>query len=196
MILKKKLILGSSSRYRAELLGRLQLPFETAKPDLDESPLPHEAPAETALRLAVEKAKAIAGSKPGSLVVGADQVADFGGRHIGKPGTLEAAREQLRSMSGHELVFHSGLALLNADTGRVQSRIVATRVKYRVLTESAIENYLRRESALDCAGSAKSEGLGISLMAAMESDDPTALIGLPLIALCQMLRNEGIDVLE
>ena len=194
--MKKKLILGSSSRYRAELLNRLQLPFETAKPDLDESPLLNEAPAETAIRLAVAKAKAIAAGNPGSLVIGADQVADFGGRHIGKPGTLEAAREQLRAMSGHKLVFHSGLALINADTGHVQSRIVATRVEYRVLTETAIENYLQRESALDCAGSAKSEGLGISLMAAMESADPTALIGLPLIALSQMLRNEGVDALD
>ncbi|MEP7154324.1 MAG: Maf family nucleotide pyrophosphatase [Betaproteobacteria bacterium] len=194
--MKKKLVLASSSRYRAELLSRLQIVFETVKPDLDEVALPAETPASTALRLSIAKARYVAAARPGALVIGSDQVADFSGLHVGKPGTIEAARQQLRSMRGRELVFHSGLALVNADTGETQSRVVATLVRYRELTDIEIEHYLQRESALDCAGSAKSEGLGIALIASMQSDDPTALIGLPLIALGEMLRNEGLHILD
>lgn len=132
---------------------------------------------------------------PNCLIIGSDQVADLMGVHIGKPGTTAAAREQLRAMRGHELVFHSGLAVINSDTGAVQSRIVPTTVRFRDFADAEMEHYLEREDALDCAGSAKSEGLGIALIASMQSDDPTALIGLPLIALTEMLRNEGFGVL-
>jgi len=187
--------LASGSRYRADLLGRLQLPFLIIKPDLDESALTNEAPAQTAMRLSIAKAEAIAQHHPGSLVIGSDQVADLSGASIGKPGTAAAARAQLHAMRGRTLVFHSGLALVNADTGAVQSRVVASSVTFRNLTDDEIEHYLQRENALDCAGSAKSEGLGIALIAAIKSDDPTALIGLPLIALADMLRTEGLGIL-
>ena len=162
---------------------------------MDEAALPGEAPSAAAIRLSINKAYAVARGRTGTLVIGSDQVADLAGIHIGKPGSTKAAREQLHAMSGQELVFHSGLALVNSDSGNTQSCIVATRVRYRKLTDTEIENYLAREPALDCAGSAKSEGLGIALIATMQSDDPTALIGLPLIALAGMLRNEGIDIL-
>ena len=193
--MKKKIILASTSRYRAELLGRLQLTFDTVRPDADETPLAGETPAATALRLAVLKAHSVASRFPETLIIGSDQVADLGGSQIGKPGTRERASAQLRSMRGQTLVFHTALALLDATSGRVQSRIVPTIVKFRIYSDAEIETYLDRESALDCAGSAKSEGLGAALIASMASDDPTALIGLPLLALVDMLAAEGVKVL-
>ncbi len=193
--MKKKLVLASTSGYRAELLRRLQIPFELARPDIDESPLANEKPAETAIRLSIAKASYIAKTTPNCLIIGSDQVADLNGTHIGKPGTATAARDQLRAMRGRELIFQSGLALINSDTGALQSCIVPTIVCFRDFTDAEIECYLEREDALDCSGSAKSEGLGIALMTSMQSDDPTALVGLPLIALAGMLRNEGLSVL-
>ncbi len=195
MILKKKIVLGSTSIYRAQLLDRLGLDYVTARPDTDESPLAGESPAATALRLAIAKAQSLENKFPDALVIGADQVADQNGIAIGKPGSKKRALEQLQNMSGQTLVFHSALALLNTGTGRMQSRVVDTTVRFRTLTSQEIENYLDRENALDCAGGAKAEALGIALIASMQSDDPTALIGLPLIALIDMLRAEGASVL-
>lgn len=196
MILKKKIILGSTSSYRAQLLTRLGLEFEIARPDADESPLEGECPPATALRLAIAKALSLRKNFQGALIIGADQVAELDGVAIGKPGTKKYALDQLRQMRGQTLVFHSGLALLNTTSGAIQHRIVATTVRFRTYTDDEIENYLDRENALDCAGSAKSEGLGIALIASMQSDDPTALIGLPLIALIDMLSAEGVSVLS
>jgi septum formation protein len=195
LILKKKIILASTSPYRAELLRRLQLPFNAAHPDVDEVPLQGEKPVETALRLSLAKAASISDAFPGSLIIGSDQVADLNGNPVGKPGTRERAHEQLLAMRGQTLVFHSGIALLNSDTGKTQSTVVATTVRFREYADNEIESYLDRENALDCAGSAKSEGLGIALVASMQSDDPTALVGMPLIALVNMLRHEGVEVL-
>lgn len=191
--MKKKIILASTSTYRAGLLARLGLPFEIARPNVDEAALPSEAPAETALRLANEKASSI--RQAGTLVIGSDQVAVLEGAPIGKPGTRERARAQLASMRGKPVVFHTAVALFNVDTGDCRASVVPTTVQMREYTDAEIENYLDREHALDCAGSAKSEGLGVALIASMRSDDPTALIGLPLIALCDLLRAEGIEVL-
>ena len=193
--MKKKIILASTSRYRAELLQRLRFPFEVTQPKADESPLPNEKPAQTAARLSLAKAESVMKAFPGSLIIGSDQVAELNGLPIGKPGTLAGARQQLRTMRGKTLVFHSGIALINADTGSVQSSVVPTTVRFREYSDTEIEHYLEREDALDCAGSAKSEGLGIALIAAMQSDDPTALVGLPLIALATMLKNEDYGVL-
>lgn len=187
------LVLASSSRYRKELLQRLGLPFESWSPEIDESPLPAEPPRETAIRLA--RAKADAGSRrfPTAWVIGSDQVADLDGHAIGKPGTLGNARAQLRQVSGHAVLFHTALCFSNARAERRHERLVTTEVAFRRLTESEIERYLEREHALDCAGSAKSEGLGISLLSRLGGDDPTALVGLPLIALSAMLRAEGFE---
>jgi septum formation protein len=197
LILKKKIVLGSTSRYRAELLSRLGIEFAIARPETDETPLAGESPAATALRLAIAKAQSLRHQFHDALIIGADQVADLGGTGtaIGKPGTRTSALAQLEQMRGRTLVFHSGLALLNSETGQLQSRIVATTVRFREFTRPEIENYLDREHALDCAGSAKSEGLGIALIASMQSDDPTALVGLPLIALTDMLLAEGFAIL-
>ena len=195
MILKKKIILGSTSPYRAQLLTRLGINFEVASPDTIELPLNAEIPAATALRLAIAKARSLQHKFPNSLLIGADQVADLNGIAIGKPGTRQLAIKQLQKMRGQTLLFHSGLALLDTASGRIQSRVVATKVIFREYAQHEIENYLDRENALDCAGSAKSEGLGIALIASMQSDDPTALVGLPLIALIDMLQIEGVSVL-
>ena len=194
--MKKKIILASTSTYRAALLQRLGLAFECVRPETDETALRGENPAATALRLSIAKAQNVAARFPDVLVIGADQVADHAGTAIGKPGTRDAARAQLRMMRGQTLIFHSGLALVNAADARVQSTVVDTTVRYRTYSDTEIENYLDRENAFDCAGSAKSEGLGIALVAAMQSDDPSALIGLPLIALIDMLHNDKIDVLQ
>ena len=196
MILKKKIVLASTSRYRAELLERLRLPFVVTQPHTDESPLPDEKPAQTAARLSLAKAASVVKAFPESLIVGSDQVADLNGMPIGKPVTRERARHQLRIMRGQTLVFHSGIALINAKTGNMQSLVIPTTVHFREYSDAEIEHYLEREHALDCAGSAKSEGLGIALIAAIQSDDPTALVGLPLIALVAMLKNEECGVLE
>ena len=195
MILKKKIVLGSTSIYRAQLLARLGIDFVSANPEASELPLEGELPATTALRLAIAKARSLQQKFPNSLLIGADQVADLNGIAIGKPGTRELAIKQLLQMRGQTLLFHSGLALLDTASGRIQSRIVATTVRFREYSPQEMENYLNRENALDCAGSAKSEGLGIALIASMQSDDPTALIGLPLIALINMLQVEGVSVL-
>ncbi len=196
LILNKKiLVLASTSRYRAELLARLQFPFQTFKPTIDESPLPGEQPRATALRLAISKAKSARATFPQALIIGADQVADLDGRHIGKPGARAAAILQLQAMRNRQLIFHSGICLFNTETGQIQSQVVSTTVHFRNYSDSEMAVYLDREDALDCAGSAKSEGLGVALMSCMTSDDPTALIGLPLIALNNMLLNEGVQVL-
>lgn len=187
-----KLVLASTSAYRRELLQRFGLPFEVARPDIDESPLPGETPQATAERLAVEKARAVAGQFEDALIIGSDQVAHMGDTRFGKPGTVERAIAQLQSMSGRTVVFHTALAVLNTRSGRVQLDAVPTEVRFRSLTDDEIVRYVNRELPLDCAGSAKSEGLGITLLDALAGDDPNALVGLPLIALARMLRNEGI----
>ncbi len=186
------IILASASRYRRELLGRLGLPFESWSPDIDESALPGETPARTAARLALGKAQAAAARWPGRCVIGSDQVAEAAGRPINKPGTLEGAREQLRQLSGKRVLFHTGLCVLHE--AHRHERLVTTEVVFRALSDAEIERYLAREPAFDCAGSAKSEGLGIALLERLTGDDPTALVGLPLIALAHILRAEGFDV--
>lgn len=188
------LILASTSPYRRELLGRLQLPFEVCAPETDETPLPGEAPAATAERLASAKAAAVAARHPDALVIGSDQVAYCGELRFGKPGTRDKACAQLRQLSGKVVVFHTGLCLLNGRSGRSHLRGVPTEVRFRELSDAEIERYLDREDALNCAGSARSEALGISLLEWMRSDDPTALVGLPLIALAEMLRAEGLPL--
>ena len=190
MILKDIfLILASGSRYRAELLGRLGLPFEAWSPDVDEAALPGERCAETARRLARTKAEAALARFPDRWIIGADQVADLEGRPIGKPGDGPNARRQLQEMRGRTVVFHTAVCLLA--NGRAREADVPTEVAFRPLTDAEIDRHIAREPAFDCAGSAKSEGLGISLLDRMRGDDPTALVGLPLIALAGMLRAEG-----
>lgn len=186
------LILASTSAYRRELLTRLQLPFEVAAPQVDEAALPNEPPDATATRLALAKARAVALRFPNALIIGSDQVAANGTQRFGKPGTRENARAQLQIMRGKEIIFYTALCLLNSQTGRIQTTNVPARVGFRQLSDTEIESYLDKEDALNCAGSAKSEGLGISLLSYLRGDDPNALIGLPLIALCDMLRAEGV----
>lgn len=186
------LILASTSPFRRELLARLQIPFEVAAPDADEMPLPGEAPAHTAERLAVSKARAVAARFPAALIIGSDQVAYWGNQLFGKPGTRQNAMAQLRAMRGKAVIFHTGLCLMNSASGNIQVSGVATEVGVRSISDGEINHYLDREDALNCAGSARSEGLGITLLDYMRSDDPTALVGLPLIALCRMLRVEGV----
>jgi len=188
------IILASTSPFRRELLGRLQLPFQAVAPDTDESPLPDEHPAATAERLSIAKARAVADRFPGALIIGSDQVAYCGDARFGKPGTKENAIAQLRSMSGKTVVFHTGLCLLNAATGRTHLRGIPTEVRFRELSDQEIQRYLDKEDALNCAGSARSEGLGISLLEYLRGDDPNALVGLPLIALSDMLRAEGVEL--
>ncbi len=196
LIPPRQLILASTSRYRRELLERLRLPFEQQSPEVDETPLPGEAPAVLATRLSLAKAQAVARLHPQAIVIGSDQVADLNGESIGKPGTHERACEQLRRMSGHRIVFQTGVAVVCEATGFSQQDLAPVHVVFRNLSEAEIESYLRAEQPYDCAGSAKSEGLGISLLAAIESDDPTALIGLPLIRTSQLLRAAGLDPLQ
>lgn len=188
------LVLGSSSVYRCELLQRLQIPFETANPAIDESVLPEEMPEATALRLAREKAYAVAGQHPDALIIAADQVAALGNMQLGKPLNHENAARQLRLMRGSEVVFYSALCLLNSQTDHLQARVVSCTVKYRELSDDQIERYLVKEQPYHCAGSAKAEGLGIALIERITGDDPNALIGLPLIALVEMLIQEGIEL--
>ncbi len=187
-----KLVLASTSVYRRELLQRFGLPFDIARPDLDESPLPEETPWATAERLAVEKARAVASQFDSALIIGSDQVAYMDGARFGKPGTVERAIAQLKSMSGRSVIFHTALAVLNTRTSHVQVDAVPTEVRFRTLSDEEIVRYVDKERPLDCAGSAKSEGLGITLLDALRGDDPNALVGLPLIALARMLRNEGV----
>lgn len=190
-----KLILASTSPYRRELLGRLGLPFEVANPQTDESNLSGETPENMALRLSEAKARAVADAYPDALIIGSDQVATVDGKIYGKPGTHERAVTQLRTLSGKTVNFFTGLCLFNSRTGEADVRGVSTLVTFRELSETEIENYLRREPAYNCAGSAKSEGLGIALISSMKGEDPNALVGLPLIALCDMLRRQGLAVL-
>jgi len=185
------LILASSSRYRRELLARLRLPFNSIAPDVDETPQPGETPRALALRLAQAKAHAIAHAHPHTVVIGSDQVADLDGQPLGKPGTHERATEQLQRMRGQSVIFHTAVAVVCHATGFAQTALAPTTVRFRALTDVEIEHYLRAEQPYDCAGSAKSEGLGISLLEAIHSDDPTALIGLPLIRTCHLLRAVG-----
>lgn len=189
-----RLILASTSKYRQQLLQRLGFPFGTYAPNLDETPLAQESPIATATRLAQLKASAAASTHSRSLIIGSDQVAECDGLRLEKPGTRELAMMQLHAASGKTATFHTAVALLNSATGKLQAAVVPTRVRFRELSRSEIDRYVDREPAYDCAGSAKSEGLGIALMETIECDDPTALIGLPLIALCEMLRNEGFSI--
>lgn len=192
MLNQPRLVLASTSIYRRELLARLQIPFETASPDVDEAGLPGESPVATAERLSLAKAKAVAQTFPDALIIGSDQVAYLGEQCFGKPYTRERAVEQLRTMRGKTVIFHTGLCLYNSANGRVQLAGVPTEVGFRQLSEEEIGRYLDKEQPYHCAGSAKSEGLGIALLDHMRGDDPNALIGLPLIALCAMLRAEGV----
>lgn len=189
------LILASSSPYRRELLERLQLPFTVIAPEVDETPLPEEKPNQTALRLAQAKARKIAQTHPNALVIGCDQVATLDGLQLGKPLTHENAVKQLRLMRGRTVNFHSALCLFNAATGSMQAEDVVYEVRFRNLSDEKIENYLLKEQPYHCAGSAKSEGLGIALIEWMRGDDPNALIGLPLVTLVSMLQNEGVTVI-
>jgi septum formation protein len=189
------LVLGSSSRYRRELLERLRVPFSVDSPRVDETPRPRERPADLALRLALAKARDVASRAPGSVVIGSDQVADLDGTPIGKPGNHERAINQLRAMSGRSVVFQTAVAVVRADTGYESCVLVPVTVRFRTLSDPEIEHYLRAEEPYDCAGSAKAEALGIALLDAIESDDPTALVGLPLIKTCQLLREAGLDPL-
>ena len=192
--LVRTLVLGSTSRYRRELLQRLGLPFTVAAPDVDETPLQGEAPRALAMRLALAKAHAVAAQHPDAVVIGSDQVADLRGQPLGKPGTHERASAQLQRMSGETVIFQTAVAVVCAATGFEQVDLAPVEVRFRTLTGDEIERYLHAEQPYDCAGSAKSEGLGISLLDAILSDDPTALVGLPLIRTCRMLRAAGLTL--
>ena len=191
----RQLVLASSSASRKALLERLGLPFEARSPDVDETPLVGEAPAETAARLSVLKAAAMEAAFRGALIIGSDQVASCGGRRYGKPGNHEGAVQQLRELSGKTVQFDTAVTLLDAGNGRRESIVVPCRVTFRALGEPAIQAYVAREKPYDCAGAAKSEGLGVALIARIETEDPTSLIGLPLIALTGMLERAGLRVL-
>ena len=191
----RQLILASTSRYRRELLARLRLSFDVVSPEVDESPLPGESPSALAQRLALAKAHAVSQRHPDAVVIGSDQVADLPGEPIGKPGTHERAVAQLRRMRGHSVVFQTAVAVACTATGYAGAALVPVTVRFRALDDAEIEHYLRTEQPYDCAGSAKAETLGIALLDAIESNDPTALIGLPLIRTCALLREAGIDPL-
>ena len=192
---QRPLILGSTSPYRRELMQRLRLPFDVVAPDVDETPLPGETPPALAGRLALAKAHAVARLHPNAVVIGSDQVADLDGLPLGKPGTHARATEQLQRMSGKTVVFQTAVAVVCLDSGFSQQSLAAVRVRFRPLGSAEIEAYLLAETPYDCAGSAKSEGLGIALLESIESDDPTALVGLPLIRTCQMIRAAGVKLL-
>ncbi|MES2771470.1 MAG: Maf family nucleotide pyrophosphatase [Pseudomonadota bacterium] len=192
--LAPRLVLASSSPFRQALLSRLGLPFTVADPAIDETQKPNETTEESVLRLAEAKARAVSARFPDALIIGSDQLASLDGQVFGKPGTHEKAVQQLQALRGRSVVFLTGLCLFNAKTGTARLRMVPTRVTLRDLDDQEIERYLRKEQPYQCAGSAKSEGLGIALIAKMEGEDPNALIGLPLIALCDLLRQESISV--
>ncbi len=189
------LILASTSIYRSELLSRLQIPFQTATPDVDETQLANESAQQTSLRLSIAKAQAVAIRYPDALIIGSDQVALLGDQQLGKPLTHDNAVRQLRAMSGQTVIFYTALTLLNSRTQDIQTEVAVNRVSYRKLTNEQIENYLNKEHPYHCAGSAKSEGLGIALISRMEGDDPNALVGLPLILLVNMLLKQGVPIL-
>ena len=195
MSTRPTLILGSTSRYRRELLERLRLPFDVHAPDVDEAPLTGEAPAALAQRLALSKARAVSAAHPNAIVIGSDQVADLDGTPVGKPGTHERAVAQLRAMRGRSIVFQTAVAVVRPSTGYVGTALAPITVRFRKLSDAEIEHYLRTEQPYDCAGSAKCETLGIALLDAIDSDDPTALVGLPLIRTCALLRAAGLDPL-
>jgi septum formation protein len=189
------LILGSTSRYRRELLSRLRVPFQVAAPDVDETPHAGETPEALARRLALAKAYAVAALHPHAVVIGSDQVADLNGEPLGKPGNHARAVDQLQRMRGQTVVFQTAVAVVCLATGFEQLDLAPVKVRFRNLSDADIEAYLRAEEPYDCAGSAKSEGLGIALLEHIDNDDPTALVGLPLIRTCRMLRAAGLDVL-
>jgi septum formation protein len=193
---QRALVLGSTSRYRQELLQRLRIPFSVAAPDVDETPQAGEAPAALAMRLALAKAREVARAFPQAVVIGSDQVADLDGVPLGKPGTHERAVAQLRQMRGRTVIFQTAVAVVCLASGFEQAALAAVKVRFRQLSDEAIENYLQAEQPYDCAGSAKSEGLGIALLEAIDSDDPTALIGLPLIRTCHLIEAAGIRLFE
>jgi septum formation protein len=192
----RRLILASTSPYRRELLARLHLPFEVISPQVDETPLANETPATLATRLAIAKAQAVAARHPDAVVIGSDQVADLDGRAIGKPGTHERAAEQLRLMRGRQVTFQTAVSVVHAAAGFEQALLAPVSVRFRMLNDAEIEHYLVIERPYDCAGSARSEALGIALLDAIDSDDPTALVGLPLIRTCRLLREAGLDPLR
>ncbi len=189
----RPLVLGSTSRYRRELLSRLGLPFDVVSPEVDETPLPGESPQALACRLALAKARAVSTLYPAAVVIGSDQVADLHGEPLGKPGTHARATAQLQRMRGQTVIFQTAVAVICKESGFEQTALAPVEVIFRDLNDAEIERYLRAEQPYDCAGSAKSEGLGIALLASIRNDDPTALVGLPLIRTCQMLRAAGIQ---
>lgn len=195
MNMQPQIILASSSIYRRELLSRLQIPFECISPEVDETPLKDESPADTALRLAQVKARKVAYSNSSALIIGCDQVATLDGKQLGKPHTHENATKQLCMMRGREVTFHSALCVFNAKTQHMQAEVVPYVVQFRALSDTQIQNYLIKEQPYQCAGSAKSEGLGIAIIEKMTGDDPNALIGLPLIKLIDMLKNQRVFVI-
>ncbi len=192
----RPLVLASTSRYRRELLERLRLPFDVQAPGVDEAALPGETPRHTALRLALAKADAVAACRPEAVVIGSDQVADLDGLGLGKPGDHDRATAQLRAMRGRVVVFQTGVAVVCRASSYREAALVPVAVRFRALNDAEIERYLRLEQPYDCAGSAKAEALGIALCEAIDSDDPTALIGLPLIRTCALLRGAGLDPLR
>ena len=192
---QRNLILGSTSAYRRELLLRLRIPFTVESPHVDETPFPGERPAELAQRLALAKARAVSERFPECVVIGSDQVADLDGQPLGKPGNHVNAVAQLRKMRGKTVTFQTAVAVVCQQTGFTQQFLAPVKVTFRALTDTEIEAYLHAEQPYDCAGSAKSEGLGIALLESIENDDPTALVGLPLIRTCAMLRAAGISLL-
>ena len=191
----RKLVLGSTSRYRRDLLERLRIPFEVTSPDVDETPLADESPYALACRLALAKARAVARLHPDAIVIGSDQVADLDGEPLGKPGTHDRAVAQLQRMQGQTVIFQTAVAVVCQATGFEQTDLAPVSVVFRTLSGAEIERYLRTEQPYDCAGSAKSEGLGIALLESINNDDPTALVGLPLIRTCRMLRAAGLSIL-
>ena len=190
------LVLASTSIYRSELLARLKIPFQITAPDIDETPLSGESAQQTAFRLSQQKARAVASRYPDALIIGSDQVALLGSQTLGKPLTHENATRQLRAMSGKSVIFYTALSLLNTHTNEIQTELAENRVEFLELSDDEIESYLHKEQPYHCAGSAKSEGLGIVLIKRMEGDDPNALIGLPLILLVSMLKRQGVTALK
>ena len=191
----RPLILGSTSKYRRELLQRLRVPFDVVSPEVDETPHPNEAPRDLAMRLALAKAQAVAAQHPSAVVIGSDQVADLNGEPLGKPGTHERAVLQLQKMRGQTVVFQTAVSVVCQASGFAHTELAQIKVRFRDLSDAEIEAYLRAEEPYDCAGSAKSEGLGIALLDAIDNDDPTALIGLPMIRTARLLRAAGVDLL-
>ena len=191
----RKLILGSTSVYRRELLSRLRIPFDVVSPEVDETPHPSETPQQLACRLAMAKARAVAARHPASVVIGSDQVADLGGEPLGKPHTHDRAVAQLQRMRGKTVVFQTAVAVVCQEAKFAQMDLAQVKVTFRDLSDGEIEAYLLAETPYDCAGSAKSEGLGIAILESIDNDDPTALVGLPLIRTCRMLRAAGLVLL-